>query len=60
MAIKRFKPTSPGGGFNGIHFGEVTKRNRKIALAPLQKSGRNVYGRICVRHPRRAISANTG
>ncbi len=53
MAIKRFKPTSPGKRFMTVSkSGEITKtRPEKSLLAPLKrKSGRNIYGRITTRH----------
>ncbi len=53
MAVKRFKPTSPGRRFATVStFDEITKTEpEKSLLAPLtKKAGRNVYGRITVRH----------
>lgn len=53
MAVKRFKPTSPGRRFLTVStFDEITKTEpEKTLLAPLTKnSGRNAYGRITVRH----------
>lgn len=53
MAIKKYKPTSPGRRFfTGYTFEEVTTdKPEKSLLAPLKKSsGRNSYGRITVRH----------
>lgn len=53
MGIKRFKPTSPGVRQKTAHtYQEVTKREpEKSLVAPLtKKAGRNVYGRITVRH----------
>ncbi len=53
MAVKRFKPTSPGRRFATVStFGEITKKEpEKSLLAPLRKkAGRNSYGRITVRH----------
>ncbi len=53
MAIKKYKPTSPGRRFfTGSTFEELTAdRPEKSLLAPLKKSaGRNSYGRITVRH----------
>lgn len=53
MAVKRFKPTSPGRRFATVStFEEVTKKKpEKSLLAPLsKKAGRNSYGRITVRH----------
>ena len=53
MGIKRYKPTSPGRRkMTGSDFAEVTKTTpEKKLLTPLTKSGgRNVYGRITMRH----------
>jgi len=53
MAVKQFKPTSPGRrGASGYTFDEITrKRPEKSLLAPLTKNaGRNNQGRISVRH----------
>ncbi len=53
MGIKRYKPTSPGRRrMTGSDFAEVTKTvPEKKLLTPLTKSGgRNVYGRITMRH----------
>jgi large subunit ribosomal protein L2 len=53
MAVKRFKPTSPGRRFATVStFEEITKTEpEKSLLAPLhKKAGRNNYGRITVRH----------
>jgi len=53
MAVKRFKPTSPGRRFATVStFEEITKSEpEKSLLAPLsKKAGRNSYGRITVRH----------
>ena len=53
MAVKRFKPTSPGRRFATVStFEEITKTEpEKSLLAPLKKkAGRNAYGRITVRH----------
>ncbi len=53
MAVKRFKPTSPGRRFATVStFEEITKLEpEKSLLAPLtKKAGRNSYGRITVRH----------
>ena len=53
MAIKKYKPTSPGRRFfTGSTFEELTANQpEKSLLAPLKKSaGRNSYGRITVRH----------
>src|SRR3970040_466362 len=53
MAVKQYKPTSPGRrGASGYTFNETPrKRPEKSLLAPLTKSaGRNNQGRISVRH----------
>ncbi|HBK84566.1 MAG TPA: 50S ribosomal protein L2 [Firmicutes bacterium] len=53
MAIKKFRPTSPGRRFMTVSaFEEVTKTEPEPSLlAPLQrKGGRNSFGRITVRH----------
>ena len=53
MAVKSFKPTSPGRRFMTVStFEEITKKEpEKSLLAPLKKwGGRNNTGRITVRH----------
>ena len=53
MAIKTYKPTSPGRrGMTGSTFEEVTRTEpERSLLRPLRKrAGRNVQGRITVRH----------
>jgi len=53
MGIKPYKPTSPGRRqMTVLTFEEITKKEpEKSLLAPLKKkAGRNVYGRITVRH----------
>lgn len=53
MAVKKFKPTSPGRRFmTGPAFDELTKSTpEKSLLEPLpKKGGRNAQGRITVRH----------
>ena len=53
MGIKKFKPTSSGRRWmSGPDFSEITKdRPEKSLIRPLKKSGgRNVHGRITVRH----------
>jgi large subunit ribosomal protein L2 len=53
MAIKKYKPTSPGRRWlAGQSFEEVTRdRPEKSLVRPLHKNaGRNAYGRITVRH----------
>src|SRR5688572_22000089 len=53
MAIKKYKPTSPGRRFmTGSTFEEVTKTEpEKSLVEPVtKKGGRNVHGRITTRH----------
>lgn len=53
MGIKKFKPTSPGRRWmTGYSFEEITRTEpERSLLQPLKKSsGRNVYGRVTVRH----------
>jgi large subunit ribosomal protein L2 len=53
MPIKIYKPTSPGRrGMSGFDFEEITKTEpERSLLAPLYKqAGRNVRGKITVRH----------
>lgn len=53
MPTKTYKPTSPGRrGMSGYDFEEITKtKPEKSLLAPLyKKAGRNVRGKITVRH----------
>jgi large subunit ribosomal protein L2 len=53
MAVKKYKPITPGRrGMTGYTFEEITKdRPERSLLVPLRKSGgRNMYGRITVRH----------
>ncbi len=53
MAIKKYRPTSPGRRWmTGQTFEEITRTQpEKSLVAPLTKrSGRNAYGRITVRH----------
>ncbi len=53
MAVKKYKPTTPGQrGMTGYTFEEITKSTpERSLLRPLRKSGgRNVYGRVTVRH----------
>ena len=53
MAVRKFKPTSPGRRFMSVSdFGEVTKSEpEKSLLAPVtKKGGRNTNGRITTRH----------
>ena len=53
MAIKKFKPTSPGRRtMTVLTFEEITKKEPEKSLVKTLKStgGRNVYGRITARH----------
>ena len=53
MAVKKFKPTSPGRrGMTGATFEEITKsKPERSLISPKKKSGgRNMYGRVTVRH----------
>lgn len=53
MAVKKYKPTSPGQrGRTGHSFEEITKKKPERSLVkPLRKKGgRNIHGRITVRH----------
>jgi len=53
MGIRKYKPTSPGMRFMMVsEFEDVTKTvPEKSLCSPLpQKSGRNVYGRVTIRH----------
>ena len=53
MALKKYKPTSPGRRFRSVSsFEEITKTEPEKSLtAPLKKSGgRNAKGRITTRH----------
>lgn len=53
MGIKKFKPVTPGRrGMTGYTFEEITKTEPERSLiVPLKKhSGRNMYGRVTVRH----------
>jgi large subunit ribosomal protein L2 len=53
MAVKKYKPITPGQrGMTGYTFDEITKdRPERSLIKPLRKSGgRNMYGRITVRH----------
>ncbi len=53
MGIKKFKPVTPGRrGMTGYSFEEITKTEPERSLiVPLKKhSGRNMYGRVTVRH----------
>ncbi|MEA3349979.1 MAG: 50S ribosomal protein L2 [Chloroflexota bacterium] len=53
MAVKKYKPTSPGmRGRTGYTFEEITKKKpeRSLVVKRHNRGGRNVYGRITVRH----------
>src|SRR3954463_1767631 len=53
MAVRRYKPTSPGRRFMTVSdFAEITKKEpEKTLLAPIsKKGGRNNNGRITTRH----------
>ncbi|MEN8171766.1 MAG: 50S ribosomal protein L2 [Chloroflexota bacterium] len=53
MAVKKYKPTSPGmRGRTGYTFEEITKSTpeRSLVTKKRKRSGRNMYGRITVRH----------
>jgi large subunit ribosomal protein L2 len=53
MALKKYRPTSPGRRWMSGHtFEEITRsKPEKSLVKPLKKkAGRNVYGRITVRH----------
>lgn len=53
MSVKVFKPTSPGRrGMTGASFEEITKTKpeKSLLIAKSKKAGRNVHGRITVRH----------
>jgi large subunit ribosomal protein L2 len=53
MGVKKYKPTTPGQrGMTGYTFEEITKTRPERSLTkPLRKrGGRNMYGRVTVRH----------
>jgi large subunit ribosomal protein L2 len=53
MAVKKYKPVTPGQrGMTGYTFEEITKTEpeRSLIVAPRARGGRNVYGRVTVRH----------
>ncbi|MFC2064557.1 50S ribosomal protein L2 [Chloroflexota bacterium] len=53
MAVKKYKPTTPGQrGMTGYSFDEITKSKPERNLIYLRKAqaGRNVHGRVTVRH----------
>jgi len=53
MSVKTYKPTTPGQrGMTGSSFEEITKTKpeKSLTVSKSKKSGRNMYGRITVRH----------
>jgi len=53
MSVKIYKPTTPGQrGMTGSSFEEITKTKpeKSLLVSKSKKAGRNVYGRITVRH----------
>lgn len=53
MAVKKYKPVTPGQrGMTGYTFEEITKSEpeRSLIAPPRNHGGRNMYGRITVRH----------
>ena len=53
MAIKKYKPTSPGRrGMTGDTFEDITKSQpeRALTMKLTKHSGRNAQGRVTVRH----------
>jgi len=53
MAVKKYKPTSPGRrGMTGATFEEITKTKpeRSLLVSVPKRGGRNTYGRVTVRH----------
>jgi large subunit ribosomal protein L2 len=53
MPVKKYKPVTPGQrGMTGYTFEEITKsKPERSLLLPLRKQGgRNVHGRVTVRH----------
>lgn len=53
MAVKKYKPTSPGRrGMSGHTFEEITKTapERSLLISKHNRGGRNNHGRITVRH----------
>jgi len=53
MAVKKYKPITPGQrGMTGYTFDEITKDKPERSLTVVKKNfgGRNVYGRVTVRH----------
>jgi len=53
MAVKKYKPVTPGlRGMTGYSFEEITKSKpeRSLLVSLPSHAGRNVYGRVTVRH----------
>jgi large subunit ribosomal protein L2 len=53
MAVKKYKPVTPGTrGMTGYTFDEITKSTpeRSLVVALRKSGGRNVHGRVTVRH----------
>lgn len=53
MAVKKYKPTTPGQrGMTGYTFEEITKSapERSLTVSLGRQGGRNVHGRVTVRH----------
>ena len=53
MTVKKYKPVTPGQrGMTGYSFDEITKSTpeRSLLAPPRRHGGRNVYGRVTVRH----------
>jgi large subunit ribosomal protein L2 len=53
MAVKKYKPVTPGQrGMTGYTFEEITKSEpeRSLIVSLRKHGGRNVYGRVTVRH----------
>ena len=53
MGVKKFKPTTPGQrGMTGYSFEEITKTTpeRSLLMPRRRSGGRNMYGRVTVRH----------
>ena len=53
MAVKKYKPVTPGTrGMTGYTFEEITKSTpeRSLVVALRKSGGRNVHGRVTVRH----------
>jgi large subunit ribosomal protein L2 len=53
MAVKKYKPVTPGQrGMTGYTFEEITKATpeRSLVVSLRKHGGRNVYGRVTVRH----------